>query len=94
MASGTEEHQVLGSEFAFAVGTANTHQMSQHPLTISGSDTLLLLLPHGENGVTPPPVASFKAPQRITFVRRDGAAICVGCERGAVCVLRAPFLTV
>ena len=39
-----------------------------------------------------PPVACFKAPQRIRAVRCRGAAICVGCVGGAVCILSAPFL--
>ncbi|KAJ1483073.1 WD40-repeat-containing domain protein [Baffinella frigidus] len=38
--------------------------------------------------------ACFKAPQPITAVRSHGAAIVVGCEGGAVCLLEAPFLAV
>jgi len=40
------------------------------------------------------PVACFKAPQKIESVQCYGAAICVGCYDGAVCVLSAPFLAV
>ena len=39
-------------------------------------------------------VAFFKAPQRITSVRSQGATVCVGCDGGAVCILSAPFLAV
>jgi hypothetical protein len=39
-------------------------------------------------------VACFKAPGDIAHVRCHGATICVGCESGAVCILRAPFLEI
>ena len=46
-----------------------------------------------EHGETDAPVACFKAPQRMAAVRSHGAAICVGCDDGAVCILSAPFLS-
>ena len=62
---------------------------------------------HAEDGAAAAPVASygvlqgaatpmacFKAPQAIWSVQCVGATICVRCDRGAVCILSAPFLAV
>jgi len=47
---------------------------------------------HAENGAAAAPQACFKAPQAIWSVPCFGAAICVGCGRGAVCILSGPLL--
>ena len=36
--------------------------------------------------------ACFAAPQKINWARCHGAAVCVGCRDGVVCILQAPFL--
>ena len=74
------------------------HKTNHHLLTASKKDRDMLLitelLPHEgqEEDAAAMPVACFKAPQRINWVRCHGAAICVACEGGAVCFLQAPFL--
>jgi len=92
IASGKEVRQVAASEFAFVEGNTHVNQSktNHHLLTTSG-DTLEITEqpPHGGA-----PVASFKAPHCIWSLRFHGATICVGCEDGAVCILRVPFLAV
>jgi len=96
IASGKEVRQVAGSKFAFGEGAERTElNTNRHFLKASKGTLLITELPHGgaggiEHGGAP--VACFKAPQWITSVRCHGAAICVGCEGGAVCILQAPFL--
>ena len=40
------------------------------------------------------PVACFKAPQPISALNLFDTTICIGCEGGAVCFLKATFLAV
>ena len=96
VASGKEVRQVTtGLVCAFVEGPAAKHKTNQHLLTASG-DMLLIteLLPHEgpQKDAAAMPVACFKAPQPISSVRCHGAAIFVGCDGGAVCLLQAPFL--
>jgi len=78
-------------------GPSDGRKRGRHILT-ELDDTLLIhdiaterqLAEYGEIDA---PVACFKAPQRMAAVRCHGAAICVGCDDGAVCILSAPFLS-
>ena len=77
-------------------GLSGEHKRDRHVITARG-DTLRIYEigneeQHAEGGAAAAPVACFKAPQRICSVRCFGAAICVGCDQGAVCILSAPFL--
>jgi hypothetical protein len=89
-ASGQQVRQVLGDGFAFVEGDAAQHQAGRHILT--ASDDMLLIYEGGAEGEAASAVACFKAPEGITSMRCYGGSICVGCVRGAVCVLQAPFL--
>ena len=96
VSSGTPVCQLEGVEFAFAEGPFDQHKKHRHVLTSRG-DTLLIYKvakeqQHVKDVVAGAPVACFKAPQRINSFRCHGAAICVGCNGGAVCILQAPFL--
>ena len=90
VASGQQVRQVLGDGFAFVEGDAAQHQAGRHILT--ASDDMLLIYEGGAEGEAASAVACFKAPEKITSVRCYGGSICVGCVRGAVWVLQAPFL--
>ena len=79
-------------------GASDEHTRVRHVLT-ARDDTLLIYQvakeqQHRDDGAAAAPVACFKAPLRIAAVRCQGAAICVGCEDGTVCILSAPFLAV
>jgi hypothetical protein len=96
VASGRRVRQLEGDRFALVEGLSDVHKRGRHVLTASG-DTLLIYecgkeQQQAEVGAAAAPVAYFKAPQRILSVRCHGAAICVGCDDGAVCILSAPFL--
>jgi WD40 repeat protein len=96
VASGRQVGQLAGERFALVKGLAGEHTKDRHVITALG-DTLRIYEigneeQHAEDGVAAIPVACFKAPQHIRFVRCVGATICVGCDRGAVCILSAPFL--
>ena len=83
-----------GKEFALVEGLSAEHKRGRHVLTARG-DTLLIYDCANEGGGTAAaPVAYFKAPNRIATVRCHGAAICLGCVDGLVCILSAPFLAV
>ena len=96
VASGRQVGQLAGERFALVKGLAGEHTKDRHVITALG-DTLRIYEigneeQHAEDGVAATPVACFKAPQHIRFVRCVGATICVGCDRGAVCILSALFL--
>ena len=96
VASGRQVRQLAGTTFALVEGLSGEHTRDRHVITTSG-DTLRIYEigneeQHAEDGAVAAPVACFKAPQRIFSVRCFGAAICVGCTGGAVCILSAPFL--
>jgi len=89
-----------GRRFASVEGLSDERKRGRHILTAC-IETLLIWecgkeQQHGEDdgeeGAGAAPVACFKAPAEITSVRCHGAAICVGCYDGAVCILSAPFL--
>jgi hypothetical protein len=97
VASRRRVHQLRGWRFAVVEGLSDEHQRGRHFLT-ARDDTLLIYecgkeQQHGEDGAAAAPVACFKAPQHIEAVQCHGAAICVACYNGAVCILSAPFLT-
>ena len=97
-ASGRQVRQLAGDDFALVEGLSGERKKDRHVITVSG-DTLRIYKigkeqQHAEDGVAAAPVACFKAPQFISSMRCVGAAICVGCEGGAVCILRARFLAV
>ena len=97
VASGRQVRQLAGNTFALVEGLSGEHKTDRHVIT-TGGDTLLIYEigneeQHAGDGAVAAPVACFKAPQRIQSVRCFGAAICVGCFEGAVCILSAPFLT-
>jgi len=96
IASGGRMRQLEGHEFALVGGLSDERKRGRHILTACG-DTLLIYecgkeQQHGEDGAAAGPVACFTAPGSISNVRCHGAAICVGCYEGAVCILSAPFL--
>jgi WD40 repeat protein len=96
VASGRQVRQLAGDDFALVEGLSCERKRDRHVITVSG-DTLRIykigkVQQHAEDGVAAAPVACFKAPQLIFSVRCVGAAICVGCDDGAVCILSAPFL--
>jgi hypothetical protein len=99
--------QVARSQFAFAKGPSNQDKTNRHVLTtdqvgLEKGDMLLITGRRRARGVlqgaarnrgsAAAPVACFKAPHHIVAVRCHGATICVGCARGEVLFLRAPFL--
>ena len=98
VASGTQILQLPGDVFALVEGLSGEHTRIRHVLT--ALDNTLRIYEcakeqqHGADGAAAALVACFKAPQPIFFVRCHGATICVGCDRGAVCILSVPFLTV
>ena len=96
VASGRQVRQLTGRRFALVEGLSCEHKKDRHVITAHG-DTLRIYecaekQQHAEGGAVEAPVACFKAPERIASVQCVGATICVGCERGPVCILSAPFL--
>ena len=96
VASGRQVRQFAGKEFALPEGLSAEHKRDRHVIMISGNTLRIYAIgneeQHAEDGTAAAPVACFKAPQLIHFVRCFGAVICVGCVGGAVCILTAPFL--
>ena len=98
VASGRQVRQLAGEKFALVEGLSG-EQKRRHVIVASGDCHTLRIYEcaeeqqHAEDDVVAAPVAFFKAPQQIISVRCFGAAICVGCYEGAVCILSAPFLT-
>lgn len=96
IASNTEVRQVAEPEFAFVDGEMMGDLRTNHHLITTppppDNDTLLITDLRLPNSAAP--VACFTAPHPIWSVLCHGATICVGCEGGVVCILRAPFLVV
>ena len=92
---GRQLRQLAGTTFAFVRGPSDEHQKNRHVLTVL-DNTLRIYesAKEQEDGAEAAPVAFFKAPTPIVSVRCHGAAICVGRDGGAVCILSAPFLAV
>jgi WD40 repeat protein len=97
-ASGRQVRQLAGYDFALVEGLSGERKRDRHVIMATArGDTLRIYeigkeQQHAEDSVAAAPVACFKASQRISSVRFVGAAICVGCVDGAVCILSAPFL--
>ena len=98
LASGRQVRQLAGNEFALVKGLSGELRRDRHILTALDDKLLIYQVAkeqqHSGNGAAAAPVACFKAPQRIMSLHCHGAAICVGCVGGAVCILSAPFLAV
>jgi len=102
VASGRQVRQLAGRNFALVEGLSGEYTRDRHIITTSGDKLRIYEVGNeeqdAEGGAAAAPVACFKAPQRIISpqgidtARCVGAAICVGCEDGAVCILSAPFL--
>ena len=95
VASGRQVRQLKGGDFALVGGLSAEHKRDRHVITTNSSTLLIYAVgkeQHAQDGAAAAPAACFKAPQRILSVRCFGAAICVGCVGGAVCILSAPFL--
>jgi len=97
VASGRQVRQFDGDRFALVEGLSGESTTDRHIITALGEMLQIYEIgneqQHAEDGVAAVPVACFKAPQEIASVQCFGAAICVGCRGGAVCILSAPFLT-
>jgi len=99
VASGRLLRKLVGCDFALVEGPSGQHTRDLHVLMVGDSNETLLIYAVAreqqlaEDGRAATPVACFKAPARITSVRCHGAAICVSCCYGEVCLLSAPFLT-
>jgi hypothetical protein len=96
-ALGRQVCQRAGQHLTLVEGLSDENTRIRHILT-ARNDTLLIYdfaqeRQHVQGGAAAAPAACFKAPQPITAMRCHGVAICVGCDRGAVCLLSAPFLT-
>jgi len=96
VASGRQVRLFAGGRFALVEGLSGEHTQDRHVITTS-RDTLRIYevgteQQDAEGGAAAAPVACFKAPQYIISVRCFGAVICVGGDKGAVCILSAPFL--
>ena len=94
--SGRQVRQLAGDMFALVEELSGEHKRDRHVITAS-DDTLRIYEvgneeQHARDGAAAAPVACFKAPQAIRSVQCVGATICVGCNRGALCILSAPFL--
>jgi WD40 repeat protein len=91
----TQVRELAGNQFSLVEGASEEHKKDRYVLTADGNMLRIYKVAKGqqhvEDGATTAPVAWFKAPQSINAVRCHGAAICVGCDGGAVCVLSAPF---
>jgi len=96
VASGRQVRQLAGDRFALVKGLAGEHKRDRHVITALGRTLWIYEVgneeQHAGDGAATAPVAYFEAPQFIETVQCVGAAICVGCSRGAVCILSAPFL--
>jgi WD40 repeat protein len=94
--SGRQVRQLAGDFFALVEGLSDEHIRDRHVLTAHDDKLLIYQIGneerHAGDGAAAAPVACFRAPQVIFSVRCSGAAICVGCHGGAVCLLSAPFL--
>ena len=96
VASGRQVRQIAGKQCPLTGPSCATysdlHTGNRHVVTVDGH-TLVIYEVGKEQQYPGDGVACFKAPQAITSVEWYGAAICVGCMGGAVCILSAPFLT-
>ena len=96
VASGRQVRQLAGNTFALVEGLSGGHTRDRHVVTTLGQTLRIYECAeeqqHAEDGAASSPVAFFKAPEDIDFMRCIGTTICLGCSVGAVCILSAPFL--
>ena len=100
IATGEEKTEALaGSKFALSKGKGDRkQQVGRFVCTAEGDLLLIHLLADVEEGgdkaakTTRAPVAFFRAPSPIQALDCQGAEIALGCESGAVLLLRAAVL--
>ena len=104
IATGEEKTEALaGSKFALSKGKGDRkkQQVGRFVCTAEGDLLLIHLLADVEEGgdkaataakTTRAPVAFFRAPSPIRALDCQGAEIALGCESGAVLLLRAAVL--
>ena len=100
IATGEEKTEALaGSKFALSKGKGDRKQQVGRFLCTAEGDLLLIhLLSDVEEGgdkaakTTRAPVAFFRAPSPIQALDCQGAEIALGCQSGAVLLLRAAVL--
>ena len=100
IATGEEKTEALGgSKFALSKGKGDRKQQAGRFVCTSEGDLLLIhLLADVEEGgdkaakAARAPVAFFRAPSPIRALDCQGAEIALGCESGAVLLLRAAVL--
>ena len=101
IATGEEKTEALaGSKFALSKGKGDRkkQQVGRFVCTAEGDLLLIHLLSDVEEGgdkaakTTRAPVAFFRAPSPIKALDCQGAEIALGCESGAVLLLRAAVL--
>ena len=99
IATGEEKTEALaGSKFALSKGKGNRKQQVGRFVCTAEGDLLLVHLLEAEDdeddekGGARRPVAFFRAPSPIEALDCQGAEIALGCESGAVLLLRAAVL--
>ena len=99
IATGEEKTEALaGSKFALSKGKGDRKQQVGRFLCTAKNDLLLIYLMDAEDdeddekGGARRPVAFFRAPSPINALDCQGAEIALGCESGAVLLLRAAVL--
>ena len=96
IATGEEKTEALaGSKFALSKGKGDRKQQVGRFLCTAEGDLLLIYLLQAEDdakGGARRPVAFFRAPSPIEALDCQGAEIALGCQSGAVLLLRAAVL--
>ena len=96
IATGEEKTEALaGSKFALSKGKGNRKQQVGRFVCTAEGDLLLINLLQAEDdakGGARRPVAFFRAPSPIVALDCQGAEIALGCQSGAVLLLRAAVL--
>ena len=99
IATGEEKTEALaGSKFALSKGKGNRKQQAGRFVCTAEGDLLLVHLLEAEDdeddakGGARRPVAFFRAPSEIRALDCQGAEIALGCNNGAVLLLRAAVL--
>ena len=96
IATGEEKTEALaGSKFALSKGKGDRKQQVGRFVCTAEGDLLLINLLQAEDdakGGARRPVAFFRAPSPIVALDCQGAEIALGCQSGAVLLLRAAVL--
>jgi hypothetical protein len=96
ISTGEEKTEALsGSKFALSKGKGNLKQQVGRFVCTAEGDLLLIHLLQAEDdakGGARRPVAFFRAPSAIEALDCQGAEIALGCQSGAVLLLRAAVL--